>query len=78
MQNSIRWLTTTDGDRAARYVTTHLDARPFLLRKEYRLGDLLWFTAVLAAYRREVTPDLILAGCPDSPISHLLDATRSA
>jgi hypothetical protein len=49
------------------------DAHLFLLGKDYHLGDLLWFTAVLAAYRRQFLPDVLLVGCPDRPISRILE-----
>lgn len=45
----------------------------FLLGKDYHLGDLLWLTAVLTEYRRQVRPDHLLVGCPDRPISRILE-----
>jgi hypothetical protein len=45
----------------------------FLLGKDYHLGDLLWFTAVLKAYRRHIPPQQVLVGCPDRPISRILE-----
>jgi ADP-heptose:LPS heptosyltransferase len=45
----------------------------FLLGRDYHLGDLLWFTAVLAAYRRRFRPHAVLVGCPDLPISRILE-----
>ena len=50
--------------------TAHL----FLVGKDYHLGDLLWLTAVLAEYRRQMAPDLLLVGCPDRSISRILEA----
>lgn len=48
---------------------THL----FILGKDYHLGDLLWFTAVLAAYRRRARPARVRVACPDRPISQILE-----
>ncbi|HEX5504836.1 MAG TPA: hypothetical protein VFW96_19620 [Thermomicrobiales bacterium] len=48
---------------------THL----FLLGADYHLGDLLWLTAVLAEYRRRVRPARLAVGCPDRPISRILE-----
>lgn len=45
----------------------------FLLGDDYHLGDLLWLTAVLAEYRRRFAPDYLLVGCPDRPISRILE-----
>jgi hypothetical protein len=45
----------------------------FLLGQDYHLGDLLWFTAVLAAYRRNVGLAPIVVGCPDRAISRILE-----
>jgi hypothetical protein len=45
----------------------------FLLGRDYHLGDLLWLTAVLAAYRREIGPEILVVGCPDRPISRILE-----
>jgi hypothetical protein len=50
-------------------LSTHL----FLLGRDYHLGDLLWFTTVLAEYRRQVQPEHVLVGCPDRPISRILE-----
>jgi ADP-heptose:LPS heptosyltransferase len=44
-----------------------------LLGRDYHLGDLLWFTAVLAAFRRQVGPGAVVVGCPDRPISRILE-----
>jgi hypothetical protein len=54
-------------------MTTQFSTHLFLLGKDYHLGDLLWFTAVLAEYRRQVQPDHVLVGCPDRPISRILE-----
>jgi hypothetical protein len=35
---------------------------------------LLWLTAVLAEYRRQVAPDVLLVGCPDRTVSRILEA----
>lgn len=48
---------------------THL----FLLGNDYHLGDLLWLTAVLAAYRRILEPEQLVVGCPDRAISRILE-----
>lgn len=52
-------------------------ARPvahlFILGRDYHLGDLLWFTAVLAAYREQVRPERVFVACPDRPISRILE-----
>ncbi len=45
----------------------------FILGKDYHLGDLLWFTAVLAAYRRHARPARVRIACPDRPISRILE-----
>jgi len=45
----------------------------FLLGEDYHLGDLLWFTAVLAEYRRQVAPRRVFVGVPDRPISRILE-----
>jgi hypothetical protein len=45
----------------------------FLLGKDYHLGDMLWLTAVLSAYRRQIRPAVLLVGCPDKPISRILE-----
>ena len=48
-------------------------AHLFLLGTDYHLGDLLWLTAVLREYRRVLAPDLLALGCPDRPISRVLE-----
>jgi hypothetical protein len=48
-------------------------AHLFLLGEDYHLGDLLWLTAVLAEYRRQLTPSYLMVGCPDQPISRILE-----
>lgn len=48
-------------------------AHLFLIGRDYHLGDLLWLTAVLAEYRRQVQPGCLLLGLPDRPISDILD-----
>jgi hypothetical protein len=55
--------------------TTKTDAcaHLFLLGEDYHLGDLLWFTAVLGEYRRQRQPERLLLGCPDRPISRILE-----
>lgn len=45
----------------------------FLLGRDYHLGDLLWFTAVLAEYRRQMNPRRVVVGLPDRPISRILE-----
>jgi hypothetical protein len=45
----------------------------FLAGRDYHLGDLLWLTAVLAEYRRQVEPRCLLLGVPDRPISRILE-----
>ena len=45
----------------------------FLLGKDYHLGDLLWLTVVLAEYRRQLEPGKLLVGCPNRPISRILE-----
>jgi ADP-heptose:LPS heptosyltransferase len=45
----------------------------FVLGKDYHLGDLLWLTVVLAAYRRQHHPEALLLMCPDRPISRILE-----
>jgi ADP-heptose:LPS heptosyltransferase len=53
----------------AAHPSTHL----FLVGKDYHLGDLLWLTAVLAEYRRRRDPHRLVVGCPDRPISRILE-----
>jgi hypothetical protein len=53
-------------------MTAQSSVHLFILGKDYHLGDLLWFTAVLAAYRRQVRPGRVLVGVPDRPISRIL------
>lgn len=48
-------------------------AHLFLLGADYHLGDLMWLTAVLREYRRVLAPDLLALGCPDRPISRVLE-----
>jgi hypothetical protein len=45
----------------------------FLLGYDYHLGDLLWFTAVLAEYRRQRTPGRVVVALPDRGISRILE-----
>jgi ADP-heptose:LPS heptosyltransferase len=52
---------------------TQPTAHFFLVGRDYHLGDLLWLTAVLAEYRRQVAPDVLLVGCPDRSISRILE-----
>lgn len=49
--------------------TAHL----FLVGEDYHLGDLLWLTVVLGAYRAQHQPARLLVGCPDRPISRILE-----
>ncbi|MCC6177633.1 MAG: hypothetical protein IT305_20215 [Chloroflexi bacterium] len=49
----------------------------FLLGYDYHLGDLLWLTPVLAEYRRQARPAHLLVGCPDRPISRILEGNPS-
>lgn len=46
----------------------------FLLGKDYHLGDLLWFTAVLATYRQARGPGQVQVHVPDRPVSRILEA----
>lgn len=48
---------------------THL----FVVGRDYHLGDLLWLTAVLAQYRRQVKPPRLIVGAPDRPITRILE-----
>jgi ADP-heptose:LPS heptosyltransferase len=48
-------------------------AHLFLLGSDYHLGDLLWLTPVLAAYRRERGPLRLIVACPDRAISRILE-----
>lgn len=59
----------SEGVRVRDVDSVHL----FLVGRDYHLGDLLWLTAVLAAYRRQIQPDCLLLGLPDRPISRILD-----
>jgi hypothetical protein len=52
---------------------TSADIHLFLLGRDYHLGDLLWFTTVLRAYRQQRQPRLLLVGCPDRPVSRILE-----
>ncbi len=45
----------------------------FVLGNDYHLGDLLWFTAVIAEYRRQLEPERLLVACPDRAISRILE-----
>jgi hypothetical protein len=54
-------------------MSTDQEACVFLLGKDYHLGDLLWFTAVLDAYRRQRRPRSVSVVCPDRPISRILE-----
>lgn len=54
-------------------MTAAASAHLFILGEDYHLGDLLWFTSVLAQYRRRLAPEYILLGCPDRPISRILE-----
>lgn len=60
-----------DGGEVSAQPTT--SSHLFLLGQDYHLGDLLWLTAVLAAYRRERQPGRLLVGLPDRPISRILE-----
>jgi hypothetical protein len=62
---------TRDGDDRGTRGGAHL----FLIGKDYHLGDLLCLTAVLAAYRRRRRQSMLLVGCPDRPISRILEAS---
>ncbi|MBV9282657.1 MAG: hypothetical protein JOZ41_21475 [Chloroflexi bacterium] len=59
----------TDVRPPARWKPDHL----FLLGPDYHLGDLLWFTAVLAEYRKRVAPRRVFVGVPDRAISRILE-----
>jgi hypothetical protein len=50
---------------------THL----FLVGEDYHLGDLLWLTSVLAEYRQELGPLRLVVGCPDRPLSRILEGS---
>jgi hypothetical protein len=52
-----------------RQASVHL----FVLGKDYHLGDLLWFTAVIAEYRRQQAPGRLLVACPDRALSRILE-----
>src|SRR5438552_7893900 len=52
---------------------TRPSAHLFLLGKDYHLGDLLSFTAVLAEYRRQIRPEHLLVGYPDPPLGRILE-----
>lgn len=45
----------------------------FVLGTDYHLGDLLWFTAVLAEYRRQRRPERVIVAVPDRPIDRILE-----
>jgi hypothetical protein len=45
----------------------------FILGDDYHLGDLLWLTTVLAAYRQNVDPSRVIVSLPDRPISRVLE-----
>jgi ADP-heptose:LPS heptosyltransferase len=45
----------------------------FVLGKDYHLGDLLWFTAVLAEYRKQKLPAALIVCVPDRQISRILE-----
>lgn len=47
----------------------------FILGDDYHLGDLLWFTAVVAEYRRHFRPSAVFVGLPDRPISRILEGS---
>lgn len=48
-------------------------AHLFILGRDYHLGDLLWFTAVLAVYREQVCPERVFVACPARAISQILE-----
>ena len=52
---------------------TRLSAHLFLLGRDYHLGDLLSFTAVLAAYRRQIRPEHLVVGYPDPLLGRILE-----
>ncbi len=45
----------------------------FIVGADYHLGDLLWFTAVLATFRDAVKPAHVQVALPDRAISHILE-----
>jgi hypothetical protein len=45
----------------------------FIVGRDYHLGDLLWLTAVLRAYREMRSPERIVVALPDRPISRVLE-----
>lgn len=49
--------------------STHL----FVVGRDYHLGDLLWLTAVLAQYRRQVVPARLAVAAPDRLITRILE-----
>src|SRR6266516_7994500 len=52
---------------------TRPSAHLFLLGTDYHLGDLLWFTAVLAEYRRQIRPEYLLVGYPNPQLGRILE-----
>lgn len=48
---------------------THL----FVVGRDYHLGDLLWLTAVLAEYRRQIKPERLAVAAPDRAITRILE-----
>jgi hypothetical protein len=54
-------------------MNTHPEVAVFLLGKDYHLGDLLWLTAVIRAYRERRAPSGIAVACPDRQISRILE-----
>jgi hypothetical protein len=45
----------------------------FILGDDYHLGDLLWFTSVLAEYRKKLSPSRVVVAVPDRAISRILE-----
>lgn len=54
-------------------MTVHRSTHLFLLGRDYHLGDLLWFTAVLAEYRCQRAPERLVVGLPDRAVSRILE-----
>jgi hypothetical protein len=49
--------------------STHL----FVIGGDYHLGDLLWLTAVLAQYHRQMAPKRLAVAAPDRAITRILE-----
>lgn len=58
-----------DEGREGSVATGHL----FVVGRDYHLGDLLWLTAVLAQYRRQIKPSRLTVAAPDRAITRILE-----